>query len=52
MNEVTAALSAIDHGDPMAAEELLPLVYDALRQLESEDPIKARLVKLRFFAGV
>ncbi len=35
----------------MAGEDLLAL-DEALRQLEAEDPVKARLVKLRFFAGV
>ena len=33
MNEVTHILSAIEQGDPHAAEQLLPLVYDELRQL-------------------
>jgi len=33
MNDVTRILSAIDNGDPFAAEELLPLVYDELRKL-------------------
>ena len=33
MTEVTRILSAIQHGDPHASEQLLPLVYDALRQL-------------------
>jgi RNA polymerase sigma factor (TIGR02999 family) len=33
MSEVTRILSAIEHGDPHAAEQLLPLVYDELRQL-------------------
>jgi len=33
MTEVTRILSAIDRGDPHAAEELLPLVYDELRRL-------------------
>ena len=33
MNEVTGILSAIDRGDPQAAERLLPLVYDELRKL-------------------
>src|SRR3954449_7574317 len=33
MNEVTRVLSAIEAGDPQAAEELLPLVYDELRRL-------------------
>jgi RNA polymerase sigma factor (TIGR02999 family) len=33
MNEVTRILSAIEQGDLHAAEQLLPLVYDELRQL-------------------
>src|SRR5262245_21490404 len=33
MNEVTRILSALDQGDPSVAEQLLPLVYDELRQL-------------------
>src|SRR5437868_15145088 len=33
MNEVTRILSALEQGDPHAAEQLLPLVYDELRQL-------------------
>src|SRR3954462_1218359 len=36
MSEVTRVLSAIDQGDPSAAEQLLPLVYDELRQLAAE----------------
>jgi len=36
MNEVTRILSAIEQGDPHAAEELLPLVYDELRQLAAQ----------------
>jgi RNA polymerase sigma factor (TIGR02999 family) len=35
MSDVTRILSALEHGDPHAAEELLPLVYDELRQLAS-----------------
>jgi RNA polymerase sigma factor (TIGR02999 family) len=33
MHEVTRILSAIEQGDPQAAEQLLPLVYDELRKL-------------------
>src|SRR5260370_19004532 len=33
MSEVTRLLSAIEQGDPRAAEQLLPLVYDELRLL-------------------
>ncbi len=36
MHEVTRILSAIEHGDPQAAEQLLPLVYDELRRLAAE----------------
>ena len=36
MNEVTRVLSAIDQGDPHAAEQLLPLVYDELRKLAAQ----------------
>jgi RNA polymerase sigma factor (TIGR02999 family) len=36
MSEVTRILSAIDQGDPHAAEQLLPLVYDELRQLAAQ----------------
>lgn len=43
MSEVTRILDAIQQGDPNAAEELLPLVYDELRKLAAhrmagEDP--------------
>jgi RNA polymerase sigma factor (TIGR02999 family) len=37
--------------DATPAEDLLAL-DEVLRQLEAEDPAKARLVQLRFFAGV
>jgi RNA polymerase sigma factor (TIGR02999 family) len=33
MSEATRILSAIEQGDPSAAEQLLPLVYDELRKL-------------------
>ncbi len=33
MNDVTRILSSIEQGDPQAAEQLLPLVYDELRRL-------------------
>jgi RNA polymerase sigma factor (TIGR02999 family) len=36
MNEVTRILSAIDQGDPRAADKLLPLVYDELRKLAAQ----------------
>src|SRR5262245_63571803 len=36
MSEVTQILSAIEQGDPSAAAQLLPLVYDELRQLAAQ----------------
>src|SRR5262245_6786994 len=36
MSDVTHILSAIDQGDPKAAEQLLPLVYDELRKLAAQ----------------
>ena len=36
MNEVTRILSDLQHGDPRAAAELLPLVYDELRKLAAQ----------------
>lgn len=33
MSDVTRILTAIEHGDPSASEQLLPLVYDELRKL-------------------
>jgi RNA polymerase sigma factor (TIGR02999 family) len=35
-SDVTAILSVIDQGDPRAAEQLLPLVYDELRKLAAQ----------------
>jgi hypothetical protein len=35
MPDVTQVLSAIEQGDPSAAEQLLPLVYDELSRLAS-----------------
>jgi RNA polymerase sigma factor (TIGR02999 family) len=42
-------LDALDIGGP--AEEILTL-HEALEQLAAHDPVKARLVELRFFAGL
>jgi RNA polymerase sigma factor (TIGR02999 family) len=36
VSEVTRILSALEHGDPHAASQLLPLVYDELRQLAAQ----------------
>lgn len=35
-SDVTRILSAIEQGDPSAAEQLLPLVYDELRKLAAQ----------------
>jgi RNA polymerase sigma factor (TIGR02999 family) len=44
-------LDAIDIAAPTPSEDVLAL-DEALTRLESEDPVKARLVKLRYFAGL
>src|SRR3974377_1516832 len=36
MSDVTRILSAIEQGDPHAAAQLLPLVYDELRKLAAQ----------------
>src|SRR4051812_5376176 len=36
MKEVTRILIAAEQGEPQAAEQLLPLIYDELRQLAAE----------------
>ena len=36
MHDITRVLSAIEQGDPSAAAQLLPLVYDELRQLAAQ----------------
>jgi RNA polymerase sigma factor (TIGR02999 family) len=36
MSDLTHILSAIEQGDPHAAEQLLPLVYEELRQLAAQ----------------
>ena len=36
MNDVTRILSAIEEGDPHAASQLLPLIYDELRRLAAQ----------------
>ena len=37
MSDVTRILSQIESGDPKAAEQLLPLVYDQLRRLAARE---------------
>ncbi len=36
MTEITQILSALEEGDPRAAEHLLPLVYEELRRWAAE----------------
>jgi len=42
MSDVTRILSAIEQGDPSAAEQLLPLVYDELRKLAAQKLAKEK----------
>jgi hypothetical protein len=46
MSEVTLILSAIEQGDPHAAERFLPLVYDELRGLAAQSlaPVQDKLL--------
>jgi hypothetical protein len=39
MSDVTCILAQIESGDPQAAERLLPLVYDELRNLARRDTL-------------
>src|SRR5215510_8609281 len=43
MNEVTRILAAVQQGDPHAAEQLLPLVYDELRKLAARKMAQEKL---------
>jgi len=53
MSEVTRILDAIEEGDPHAGEQLLPLVYEEMRQLAAQklgpqaSSIRERSVKIR-----
>ncbi len=42
MNDVTRILSAIEQGDPSAAGQLLPLIYDELRKLAAQKLARER----------
>ena len=42
LTDVTRILSAIEQGDPQAAEELLPLVYEELRELAAQKMAQER----------
>jgi RNA polymerase sigma factor (TIGR02999 family) len=43
MTEVTKILCAIEQGNPQAAEQLLPLVYDELRRLAAQKMTQEKL---------
>ena len=36
MTDITRILSAMEHGEPESAEQLLPLVYEELRRLAAQ----------------
>jgi RNA polymerase sigma factor (TIGR02999 family) len=42
MNDLTRILLAIEQGDPLASEQLLPLVYDELRRLAASQLARER----------
>jgi hypothetical protein len=46
MSDVTQILARIESGDPVAADQLLPLVYDELRKLAAarmtQDPYRRK----------
>jgi len=47
MSEVTRILSAIERGEPHAAAQLLPLVYDELRKLAAHKMARSSAWRLR-----
>lgn len=50
-NALRLSLEELDLACPMPDEQLLAL-HEALERLAERDPLKAELVKLRFFAGL
>jgi hypothetical protein len=48
MSDVTRILESINHGDPKAADELLPLVYAELRKLAASKMAHEALARLQF----
>ena len=42
MSDLTRILSGIEEGDPHAAEQLLPLVYNELRRLAAQKLVKEK----------
>jgi ECF sigma factor len=42
MDNVTHILSAIEQGNPQAAEQMLPLVYDELRRLATAKMVREK----------
>ena len=54
MPEVTSILNAIERGDPAAAAQLWPVVYDELRQLAGQLMMRERpgqILSILFFGG-
>ena len=43
MTDVTRILSDIEQGDPAAAEQLLPLVYEELRKLATQKMVQEEI---------
>jgi DNA-directed RNA polymerase specialized sigma24 family protein len=57
MSDLIQILDAVGRSEPRAAQALFPLVYDdprqlAARRLATENPVAARAVELRQFAGL
>ena len=51
MNDVTRILVVIEQGDPRAADQLLPLVYDELRRLAGSETARPWDGRGHFFAA-
>jgi hypothetical protein len=49
---VTSVLSAIEQGDPHAADQLLPLVYDELRRLAAQKLAQEKPGQASFFLSL
>jgi len=52
LTDVTRILSAIEQGDPSAAEQLLPLVYDELRRLAESSCSDMSAVTMRMAKSI
>jgi RNA polymerase sigma factor (TIGR02999 family) len=42
MTDITRILSTIEQGDPRAAEQLLPVLYDELRRLAAQEIVRQK----------